>query len=192
LRRLEALETKNLEKDLDSVTQKATGSITTAETRATTSISATQIMRARLNALLEQSRGVLGDIQKTSAQCNNTLQKVQKTNTEIATQHRTQLEDYGRIQANAGKIAAEVKRANSLFGFENYEDGLILLGKDHIEHLITRIIDWSRVKNWRSPLSDPTSVFMNRTNHMSGLYVTFEDTMNWSLLLLRTGEIAGR
>ena len=64
----------------------------------------------------------------------------------MATQQKAQLDEYGRIQAAAGKLGSQIDRANALLGFENYQEGLKLLDKDQIELLISRIIVWSKAK----------------------------------------------
>jgi hypothetical protein len=194
LTRLEALAAKDIDKTLGVATEKTTGSLKEAQTKASGAI----------GEILKQSREILTDIRATNndlagqlgilvkdtyedllRQSKIVLEEMQATSREMATQRKAQLDEYGRIQAAAGKLGSQIDRANALLGFENYQGGLKLLDKDQIELLISRIIVWSKAKPWlaKAQFQDVT----NRLDIARYLTIQFE-VLNWALIILRVGN----
>ena len=194
LTRLEALAAKDIDKTLGVATEKTTGSLKEAQTKASGAI----------GEILKQSREILTDIRATNndlagqlgilvkdtyedllRQSKIVLEEMQATSREMATQRKAQLDEYGRIQAAAGKLGSQIDKANALLGFENYQEGLKLLDKDQIELLISRIIVWSKAKPWlaKAQFQDVT----NRLDIARYLTIQFE-VLNWALIILRVGN----
>jgi hypothetical protein len=203
---LEATIAKSVEKtsekgqgEIGSVTEKALTSLMEAQKKA----------NETLIEVLSQCNMVLANIQKVNAeaaaqnsallkqssdslleQSRNILQEIRKTNRDTAELHRKQMEEWGRVQAEAGKYANDIKRASVLLGFELDPNGLALIWKEEAVLLISRLIEWGKIQPWTTR---PASTYMQIMDSTS-LYdfVTFTDALDISLKLLRIGTIGRR
>jgi hypothetical protein len=57
-------------------------------------------------------------------------------------------EEFGQLQAEAGRFAAVIQKANVLLGLKMDTDALQLVSKDEVQLLLNRIIEWHDLQTW--------------------------------------------
>jgi chromosome segregation ATPase len=188
-------------KALDGVKAKATDSLAATQTKASEGLiellkqcgGILTAIQGSGNLLSGQLQVVVKDTNKDLMEkAKGILEGIQTASSEMAIEHKARLVEWGRIQADAAKLAVEVKRANALFGFEHYSDGLALLGKDEIALLISRIIRWSALPSWTIQPTAELRQLTTRYDLQMFATVKFDEALNWALALLNIGQIGQR
>ena len=119
-------------------------------------------------------------------ECGKILEEIRKTSKESRKQHNDQLKEYGRLQAEAGKHAADIERAIALLDLEGSPAALKNIGKDTVELLLSRLLEWSKRQHWDIPPTLDRITLMGA--HFGG--VELEETLEWARTLLEKGELA--
>jgi hypothetical protein len=89
---------------------------------------------ATIEQLVEQYRGIHQAIQ-TSMELERAEQERRRT-------------EFGQLQAEAGRFAAEIQKANVLLGLKLDREALRLVSKDEVQLLLSRIIEWHDLQLW--------------------------------------------
>ena len=98
-------------------------------------------------------------------------------------QQKTIREEWGRIQTQAGKLDAELHRANVLLALKSDPQELNLIQREEIEQLLYRIGQWYGLRK-----IFPMIKFLDisKRRFLSGFEpVHFHETIEWAIAILR-------
>jgi len=133
-----------IESQMNTLKEKASTSLESTSAKAREQI---ENLRTRAEkALTDTHSQATNRLTALIVQCTSILTNIQTTSKEAEKLHREQREEYGRFQAEAGKYAAEIHLASTLFAFKTDPEALRLIGKDEINLRLNRIRDWSKLK----------------------------------------------
>lgn len=131
---------------------------------------------ATIAQLVEQYRGIHQAIQ-TSMEL------------ERAEQDRRRVE-FGQLQADAGRFAAEIQKANVLLGLKMDPEALRLVSKDEVQLLLSRIIEWHDLQTW--DVSQKPEVYLQLIPEFQrswASHLDFEDALQECLTALQRSRI---